>query len=49
MRDRVSKGQTIGHVGQSGGVDRPQLHFEIRYAPSPRDRARPVDPTPLLP
>lgn len=49
MRDRVSKGQTIGEVGQSGGVDRPQLHFEIRYAPSPRDRARPVDPTPLLP
>jgi murein DD-endopeptidase MepM/ murein hydrolase activator NlpD len=50
MRDQVGQGQTVGEVGQSGGtVDRPQLHFEIRYAPTPRDKARPIDPTILLP
>ncbi|GHD48205.1 hypothetical protein GCM10017083_19010 [Thalassobaculum fulvum] len=36
--DRVERGQTIATVGQSGNVDRPQLHFEIRKGP------RPVDP-----
>lgn len=49
MRDRVTQGQQIGTVGQTGGVDRPQLHFEIRYAPSTRDKARPVDPNLVLP
>ncbi|MCW5747715.1 MAG: M23 family metallopeptidase [Alphaproteobacteria bacterium] len=39
----VKKGQTIGTVGQSGGVTQPQLHFEIRQ------RNKPVDPTTLLP
>ncbi len=29
---RVKRGQAIGRAGQSGGVDRPQLHFEIRRA-----------------
>ena len=48
-RDQVSQGQQIGEVGQTGSVDRPQLHFEIRYAPTPRDKATPVDPTTLLP
>jgi murein DD-endopeptidase MepM/ murein hydrolase activator NlpD len=48
-RDQVVQGQPIGMVGQSGSVDRPQLHFEIRYAPSPKDKATPVDPTLLLP
>jgi len=28
--DRVEKGQIIGTAGETGGVDRPQLHFEIR-------------------
>ena len=28
--DRVARGQTIGRVGSSGHVVRPQLHFEIR-------------------
>jgi len=36
-------------VGSTGGVDRPQLHFEIRYAPTPADKARPIDPMLVLP
>ncbi len=28
--DQVRQGQTIGTVGATGGVDVPQLHFEIR-------------------
>jgi murein DD-endopeptidase MepM/ murein hydrolase activator NlpD len=39
----VKKGQTIGTVGQTGGVSQPQLHFEIRQ------RNKPVDPATLLP
>jgi murein DD-endopeptidase MepM/ murein hydrolase activator NlpD len=38
----VRRGQPIALAGQTGSVDRPQLHFEIR-----RGR-RPVDPQPLL-
>ena len=48
-RDQVVQGQQIGVVGQTGQVDRPQLHFEIRYAPSPKDKAIPVDPALVLP
>ena len=48
-RDQVVQGQQIGSVGQTGQVDRPQLHFEIRYAPSPKDKATPVDPGLVLP
>lgn len=48
-RDPVVQGQQIGVVGQTGSVDRPQVHFEIRYAPSPKDKAAPVDPALLLP
>ncbi len=48
-RDPVVQGQQIGVVGQTGSVDRPQLHFEIRYAASPKDKAAPVDPSLLLP
>ncbi len=48
-RDQVVQGQQIGIVGQTGQVDRPQLHFEIRYAPSPKDKATPVDPALVLP
>ena len=48
-RDQVVQGQQIGIVGQTGQVDRPQLHFEIRYAPSPKDKAIPVDPALVLP
>jgi murein DD-endopeptidase MepM/ murein hydrolase activator NlpD len=49
MRDEVSQGEEIGQAGQTGAVDRPELHFEIRYAPDPADKARPVDPTLVLP
>lgn len=49
IKDHVTQGQTIGTVGVSGGVDQPQLHFEVRYAPSPRERARPIDPSLVLP
>ena len=49
MRQRVSQGQSIGTVGTSGGVAEPQLHFEVRYAPTPADRARPIDPALVLP
>jgi murein DD-endopeptidase MepM/ murein hydrolase activator NlpD len=49
MRDRVVQGQALGQVGSTGGVPEPQLHFEVRYAPSPKDKARPVDPSLVLP
>lgn len=49
MQQRVEQGQQIGQAGQSGGVSEPQLHFEIRYAPSPQERARPIDPALVLP
>lgn len=40
---KVKAGQNIGLVGQTGYVDRPQLHFEIR-----KDR-KPIDPLTKLP
>ena len=48
IKDHVNQGDEIGQVGTSGGVTLPQLHFEIRYAPSQRDKARPIDPTLVL-
>lgn len=35
--DQVGAGQTIGTVGQTGAVDAPQLHFEVRKNSSPVD------------
>jgi murein DD-endopeptidase MepM/ murein hydrolase activator NlpD len=49
MRQRVAQGEQIGEVGQTGGVDRPQLHFEVRYAPNEHEKARPIDPDLVLP
>nr|MBA3811257.1 M23 family metallopeptidase [Caulobacteraceae bacterium] len=49
MRQTVTQGQELGQVGQTGGVTEPQLHFEIRFAPTPVDKAKPVDPMLLLP
>jgi len=40
--EHVAKGQVIGAAGESGGVDRPQLHFEIRR------KVKPVNPGLLL-
>jgi len=49
MRQQVSQGQQLGAVGATGGVTEAQLHFEVRYAPTPKDKARPVDPGLVLP
>ena len=38
----VSKGDVIGTVGQTGDVDQPQLHFEMRQG------MKPIDPRPLI-
>ncbi|MGO1079567.1 peptidoglycan DD-metalloendopeptidase family protein, partial [Inquilinus sp. CA228] len=35
--DTVTAGQTIGTVGQTGAVDAPQLHFEVRKNSAPVD------------
>lgn len=40
--DVVKRGQTIGTVGSTGSVDKPQLHFEIRKG------TRALNPTGLL-
>ena len=49
IKDRIIQGQEIGAVGRTGGVDQPQLHFELRYAPSPKEKARPIDPALVMP
>ena len=49
MRETVTQDQEIGEVGQSGGVPEPQLHFEVRYAATPIEKARPVNPLLVLP
>ncbi|MCA6287957.1 MAG: LysM peptidoglycan-binding domain-containing protein [Phenylobacterium sp.] len=49
IQQKVLQGQQIGEAGDTGGVSETQLHFEIRYAPTPTERARPVSPSLLLP
>lgn len=49
MRQQVKQGEQIGTVGATGGVNEPQLHFEMRYAPTAKDKAKPVDPGLVLP
>ena len=49
MRQQVTQGQVVGSVGTSGGLAEPELHFEVRYAPTTQDKARPVDPVLVLP
>jgi murein DD-endopeptidase MepM/ murein hydrolase activator NlpD len=49
MQQKVAQGQEIGLAGATGGVAAPQLHFEIRYAASPLERAKPIDPKLVLP
>lgn len=48
-RQAVAQGQELGQVGVSGGAAEPQLHFEIRYAATPTEKAKPVDPLLVLP
>lgn len=38
--DTVRRGQTIATVGDSGAVERPQLHFELREGETPIDPTR---------
>src|SRR5262245_17750802 len=40
--DPIKRGQVIANSGQTGNVDTPQLHFEVRKGPAP------LDPMPLL-
>lgn len=49
MRQQVKQGEQLGTVGATGGVNEPQLHFEMRYAPTAKDKAKPVDPALVLP
>jgi murein DD-endopeptidase MepM/ murein hydrolase activator NlpD len=49
MKQEVTQGETVGSVGATGGAAQPELHFEVRYAPSPADKAKPVDPVLVLP
>jgi murein DD-endopeptidase MepM/ murein hydrolase activator NlpD len=49
MRQTVTQGQQIGQVGTSGGVTQPQVHFEVRYNPTTKDKPRPIDPALVLP
>jgi murein DD-endopeptidase MepM/ murein hydrolase activator NlpD len=49
MQQKVVQGEQIGQAGSTGGVSEPQLHFEVRYAPTPQERARPIDPLLVLP
>lgn len=48
-RDQVAQGQQIGLAGNTGNVGVTQLHFEMRYSPSVRDKATPIDPMLILP
>ncbi len=48
IRDHVTQGEEVGLAGQSGTAVQPEVYFEIRYAPTPRDKAKPVDPALLL-
>jgi len=47
--ERVVKGQVIACVGQGANINQPQLHFELRYRPTPTDKHRPVNPLLILP
>jgi murein DD-endopeptidase MepM/ murein hydrolase activator NlpD len=49
MRQQIRQGESLGTVGTSGGVYPAQLHFEVRYAPTPADKAKPLDPVLVLP
>lgn len=48
-RDQVAQGAQVGLAGRTGAAERAQVHFEVRYAPQPTEKARPVDPQLVLP
>ena len=48
-RDTVAQGGQVGLAGKTGAADRAQVHFEVRYAAQPADKARPIDPALVLP
>jgi murein DD-endopeptidase MepM/ murein hydrolase activator NlpD len=48
MQQKVVQGQQLGLAGDTGGMSEVQLHFEVRYAPVPTERARPVNPELVL-
>jgi murein DD-endopeptidase MepM/ murein hydrolase activator NlpD len=48
IKDHVNQGDEIGQAGETGGAAQPEVYFEIRYAPTPHDKAKPVDPSLLL-
>jgi len=45
---RVSAGQPLGHVGQTGRASTCHLHFELWTAPGWQTGGEAVDPLPLL-
>lgn len=49
MQQDVRQGEQLGAVGATGGANEPKLHFEMRYAPTVKDKAKPVDPALVLP
>ena len=49
MRQTINQGEVLGTVGMTGGVSQPQLHFELRYSPTPSEKAKPLDPLLVLP
>ena len=38
--DQIKRGQVIAHSGQTGKVNAPQLHFEVRRGATPLDPVR---------
>jgi murein DD-endopeptidase MepM/ murein hydrolase activator NlpD len=38
--DQIKRGQVIAHSGQTGNVNAPQLHFEVRRGATPLDPIR---------
>lgn len=49
MQQDVRQGEQLGAVGATGGANETKLHFEMRYAPTVKDKAKPVDPGLVLP
>jgi murein DD-endopeptidase MepM/ murein hydrolase activator NlpD len=39
--DQIKRGQVIAHSGQTGNVNAPQLHFEVRKGVTPLDPQSP--------